>query len=184
MTVNEIIKELYCSNDLDDCIRKTVRHDHRQDFKQELFLLLYEKPHELLISLYNTSGLTYYVVKIVLNLVNQKRNVYHKKYNDQNITYDSDKLVHISKEDVCITERMQKEQHEAMLINEINNGLDETFGNPYYRLLVYMVKDHGSMREVSRQTGIPVSSISESIKKVRNHLNKIYNDPQTIEGVY
>lgn len=177
MTLNAIMEGLYKSCDLDSCIKKTVRQDHQQDFKHELFLLLYEKPHELILSLYNTSGLTYYVVRIVLNLVNQKRNIYHKTYNDYYITYDS--AIVEKREQGCegmtIVERLKDEEKEEKLINHINNNLDEPDKFPYYRELVKQVTIHGGMRAASRATGIDVSVISRSIKKVREKLDSIYN---------
>lgn len=182
MLVASIIENLYNSSDLNDCIRKMVRPHHRQDFKQELFLILYEKPHETIISLHKSNGLKYYVVRIILNLVNQKRNVYHKKYNDNSVVYDTEVLNHISYDQESFEERDLIEQKEMAMVEEVNN-LDKTFDTPYYRMLVNLVNEHGSQRAVSRLTGIPVSSICEAVKKVRNHLNSIYNgDP--IKGIY
>lgn len=173
MTVHAIIERLYKSKDLDDCIRKTVREDHRNDFKHELFLLLYDKPQQLLIDLYNSSGLTYYVVRVILNLATQKRNIYHRNYNDSNITYDSEKLTGPCDELPDFTERIQKEEKEIRLINEINFNLDDGGRFPYYRELVKLVDQYGGIRAASRATGIPKSSIAEAVKKVRNHLASI-----------
>lgn len=177
MNIDSIVGNLYKSPDLNSCIAKMVKPDHQQDFKQELFLLLYQKPHELLLSLYNSSGLTYYVVRIILNLVNQKRNVYHKTYNDFAVTYDSESMDRMISEDDNFTERIQDEEKELQLLSEIDS-MDEKLRTPqfretpYYRHLVYLISQHKSQRAVSRLTGIPVSSISESVKRVRKHLIK------------
>lgn len=184
MPVAEILTELYNSNDLDDCIRKMVKPHHQQDFKQELFLILHEKPSQLIIDLKKNKGLTYYVVRIILNLVNQKRNVYHKKYSDSTVIYDNDIVYQVQDESDPIEERKSKEERELVLVDHINNRLDDQFKTPYYRMLVHLVNQHGSQRAVSRLTGIPVSSISEAVKRVRNHLNSIYNEPKEIKGVY
>lgn len=88
-------------------------------------------------------------------------------------------------------ERIERKKHEEKLLEalpelgEISSLIDDFLGSPFYRKLYELIKVHGSMREVSRQTGIPIASISEAVKKARNHLkNKIYNDPQTIKGIY
>jgi hypothetical protein len=172
MTVNAIVENLYKSRELDDCIKKMVRQDHQSDFKHELILLLYEKPHELILSLYNTSGLTYYVVRIILNLVNQKRNVYHRTYNDSNITYDTSVLDKVSYEEITMVERMKDEERELRVVAEIKN-LDEntTERFPFYQSLVYAVERYGGIRAASRATGIPRSSICDAIKIVRKKLS-------------
>jgi hypothetical protein len=174
MTVNAIVETLYKSKELDDCIRKTVRQDHQSDFKHELILLLYEKPHELILSLYNTSGLTYYVVRIILNLVNQNRNRYHRIYNDSKITYDTSAIesMNVSYEGMTMVERMKDEERELRVVAEIKN-LDEntTERFPFYQSLVYAVERYGGIRAASRATGIPRSSICDAIKIVRKKLS-------------
>lgn len=182
MTVNAIIEQLYKSPDLDDCIKKMVRTDHQEDFKHEIILLLYEKPHELILNLYNTSGLTYYVVRIVLNLVNQKRNVYHRMYNDYNITYDTSQIERKENESTNLEERLNAEERELELIDKIKN-FDDPAKFPFYKALVEQVQLHGGMRAASRATGIDVSVISRRIKKIRDHLNQVYNG-EPIKGVY
>lgn len=173
MAASVILEQLYSSNDLDDCIRKMVKQHHRQDFKQELFLILYEKPSQLIIDLHKNKGLTYYVVRIILNLVNQKRNIYHKKYSDNTVIYDNDIVYQVPDESYPLEERQSREDRELVLVDHINNQLDDQFKTPYYRMLVHLVNEHGSQRAVSRLTGIPVSSICEAVKRVRNHLISI-----------
>ena len=186
MTHHAIIERLYNSPDLDDCIKKTVRPDHQKDFKHELILLLYEKPQELILNLYNTSGLTYYVVRIILNLVNQKRNVYHRTYNDSTVTYDTDKVTMVNRqvEPEDFSEREKRELKELALLNEIENNLDDKEKFPYYRELIEAINTHGGIRAASRITGIPKSSIHDTVKKIRQRLNKIYDDPEQIKGIY
>ena len=186
MTVNAIIEKLYKSNDLDNCIRKMVRPDHQADFKHELILLLYDKPQSLILSLYNTSGLTYYVVRIILNLVNQKRNVYHRTYNDYSVLYDTEIVSQVKREHepVDIEKRLKEEEKEQRLINHIKNGLDEKDKFPYYRELVEAVERYGGIRKASKATGVPRNTISRAIKRVREKLNSIYNDKETIKGIY
>jgi len=183
VTVAQIIEQLYRSKDLDECIRKTVRLDLQSDFKHELILILYDKSPELIQRLHEAKQLTFYVVRIILNLVNQSRNIYHKTYINPAITYDNDKLKDKYEIEENFEERLRKENREVALINEFNN-LDSTFNTFYYRRLIQEVAKTGGVRKASRATGIPRSSISDSIKKVREHLNKIYNDSENIEGIY
>ena len=183
MTVAQIIEQLYRSKDLDECIRKTVRLDLQSDFKHELILILYDKSPELIQRLHEAKQLTFYVVRIILNLVNQSRNIYHKTYINPAITYDNDKLKDKYEESENFEERLKKEEKELKILKAFDN-LDSVFNTFYYRRLIQEVAKTGGVRKASRATGIPRSSISDSIKKVREHLNKIYNDSENIEGIY
>lgn len=203
MMINEIIEHLYNSVEVDDCIRRMVRPDHQQDFKQELFLKIYEIPEERLIGLYERKELKFYVVRSLINLVKNSSSVYNKNYviperakvepmkidvsesNDEykiGLANGESRMIDIDDPDDLI-KRIEFEEKEIMLIDEINNKLDDEFGTHYYRNLVHLITEHGSMREVSRRTGIPIASISEAVKKVRNHLNRVYNG-KPIKGIY
>lgn len=201
MTVNHIIEQLYNSKEVDDCIRKMVRQDHQQDFKQELFLKIFEIPQQRIISLYESNGLKFYIVRSLINLVKNASSVYNKNYvrpeRDRVVLYEKSEEYTVDvycKNEALFTDhhdpdefeqRLESEERETMAVHEINNNFDDAFNTPYYRLLVHLIEKHGTMREVSRQTGIPIASISEAVKKTRNYLkNKIYNDAETIKGVY
>ena len=184
MTRHDIIESLYKSKDLDDCIRKMVRHDLRQDFKHEYILKMYEVPEEKLLALYNKNELRFYAVRCLINLVKLKYGVFNRVYNDFRIVPTDDFKDESEETD---EKREQREQKELDLIAEFYK-LHEVFPTdsefPYYQAIIEAVVEHGGMRAASRATGIPKSSISDSIKKVRDHLNSIYNDSKTIEGIY
>lgn len=208
MTRHDIIESLYKSQDLDDCIRKMVRQDLRADFKHEYILKMYEVPEEKLIALYDRKELRFYAVRCLINLVKLKYGVFNRLYNNTKITYDTDKFEingyvndfdesrlnrtlrsktkDIFEIDEELESRLNEEQKELELIAEINR-LHEVFPTdteyPYYQALIEAVVEHGGMRGASRATGIPKSSISDSIKKVRDHLNSIYNGEE-IKGIY
>lgn len=205
MTVNHIIEQLYNSKEVDDCIRKMVRQDHRQDFKQELFLKIYEIPAQRLLMLDERKELKFYVVRCLINLVKNNSSVYNKNYvkperdnvtmwsdhktrkednDDYSAAFKNEAMLLDLKNPDELAERIESEERECRAINEINNNFDDAFNTPYYRTLVHLISEHGSMREVSRQTGIPIASISEAVKKARNHLkNKIYNG-EPVKGIY
>lgn len=200
MTINFIIEQLYNSKEVDDCIKKMVRQDHRQDFKQELFLKIYEIPQERMFALYQSNGLKFYIVRSLINLVKNNSSVYNKNYirperdrveiycdNDEE-KKDTQFIDEYDPEDII--KRAASEDMEQWLVSEIDR-MDEELRTtdydemPYYKSLVYLIREQGGMRAASRLTGIPVASISEAVKKVRNYLNnKCYNDPQVIKGVY
>lgn len=172
---NRLIADLYQNQELNDCIHKFIPATHREDFKQELFLILLEKPHEEIIRISETGKLVYYVVRIILNLYRQERNVFHTKYLDKRIEYDTEKTNSFQPEVEYFTidKRQELEELEERFLQELD-GIDGKMGGidyPYYQSLVELIVKYGSMAEVSRQTGIPKCTISRSVKRVRNYLN-------------
>lgn len=172
----ELITEVYDLREVDECIAKIIRTDHQRDFKQEVFLILLETPCDKVSTISQTGGLRLYVFRIIWNLFRQKRNVYNSTYREQSVEYNTDKLDSEKyslppAEYDSIGERQRKEDKEMVMITRISQ-LDDVMGTFYHRELVALIAKYGSMREVSRQLGIPTSSISDSIKKVRKHLSQ------------
>jgi hypothetical protein len=174
VTTSEIISDLYISRELDDCISKMVRAGDRGDFKQELFLIVATIEEGIIKRLHDDNKLKFYVVKIIMNLANQERNTYHKKYRSTKVVYDTDKVMSLPHpaESSEMEMRQAREDKEMVLVHEVSN-LESKFKTHYYTRLCELIAEHGSMRAVSRLTGIPTMSISDAIKKVRNHLKTI-----------
>lgn len=147
---------------------------------------------------YKAKKILFYTVRVILNLVNHKRNIFHKKYIQHSLItkqfiekgeFDKGRSdsrlvefkVNLNKRiNICepcegIEVRRMIEDKEVKVLNELNN-LDKSFGTFYYRMLTELVKKSGSMREASRRTGIPVCTISRGIAVVRKHLKKRFND--------
>jgi len=169
------ISEIYNNQDIDNCIGKLVKKDLREDFKQELFLILLSVPCEKIVQM--NGELKYFVVRIILNLVRQKRNIFHKTYLDKQVEYDTDKLNYqvSSPADVdTISERVEREKREEEQINKIS-GIDAELGNmgyPYHEEMIRLLIKFGSNREIARKTGIPSTTVDRTINKIRNHLRK------------
>lgn len=166
-----ILTELYKSPEVDNCIWKMVGQTNREDFKQELFIIIADIDEKLLIRLHGEKKLKYYVVRVIINMVRWKRSIYQKKYVEPGRVIPIDG-VQVGSEEIDITAREQHEEREDRIIKEVNR-LDDVFKSPYYALLVNYLQNDWSMRELAEATGISVSAISRGIKKVREHLNKI-----------
>lgn len=175
MPIHDIIEDLYNSDELNSCIAKMVRLDLRQDFKQELFVILCEFDKQKLKEIFDGGKLKFYVVRIIINMVSQQRNVFHKKYLNPNLEY----LENVY-EDTQITdpdEMTQREENEAEEVEMLKriSEMDSHFNTFFYRALTELHKRHGSMSKAGRETGIPVSTISRGFKKIREHLNSLPN---------
>ena len=169
----QLITDIYNNPEIDECIAKLVDTGLRADFKQELFLTLCSVPCEKIISM--NGSLKYFTVRIILNLVRQKRNVFHKTYLDKTVEYNSDKFKYetSSPADVdTMAERCERENREESIINRIES-IDAELGNtsfPYHHAMVELLSKLGSVRAVSDETGIPLTTAQRTFKKIRQHL--------------
>ena len=169
MNIEQIISELYDSRQLNDCLGKFVPSKHRDDFKQELFVILLENKDSVLRA-YSDNKHLFYAVRIIINLVNQSRNVYQKEYLRREIVELDDNASIQCEESFPYEVRKFKEDREDALIDRLENSEDE-LGTPYYRMLAAALKKHGSAGKVSKATGIPKSSVQVGIRKIRKFLN-------------
>lgn len=173
---NNIVSQLYKNQELNDCIGKVIPTAYRDDFKQELFLILLEKNPTEIVRISESGKLLYYVVRIILNLSRQERNIFHTKYMDKRIDYDTEKVLYSTRNPAevdTMEERQQRENQEDNFLTELS-CIDEKLGNknyPYYQSIVELIAKYGSMREVSRQTGIPKTTVARAAQRVRNHFN-------------
>lgn len=171
MTTAGIIEELYLSPEVDRCIAKMVTKDLQGDFKQELFIIIGTMKADVLHTLYNTNRIKFYVTRIIINLAHQSRNTFLSTYKNNRVTYDTDAINRANPPSDYdqMEERIAAEDKELRQVAAVEN-MDEQFNTPYFRLLSHAVCDMGSMRKVSRETGVSVSAISRGIDKVRKHI--------------
>lgn len=166
MNFEAVISLLYKDAEVNDCINKLVPKHHLEDFKQELFIRLIEYKDSVLAA-YQAGRHKFYTLRVILSLVRRERDIYHKKYKLRETVDLPDMSEYCEPSDFEI--RKIKEEDEIKLIDRVKN-LEELTGTCYYRLLVAALEKHGSYREVSRQTGIPITSISNAMKKIRQIL--------------
>ena len=151
--------------ELDDCIRKRVGKKYFDDFKQELFFRLIEYPDGI-ISAYQDGRHKYYTVRVIISLANRQNDIFHKKYLNQateDLTGNEGDYCEPSGE---MEIRRLAEAEEERLLRNIEN-IEEKTGTCYYRLMIEALKEHKSYREVSRKVGIPVMSVSNAMRKIR-----------------
>jgi hypothetical protein len=60
---------------------------NKEDWKQEMWLIILELPEDKLIRLYENKELDWYILSIARNQVVNDRSTFNRKYNDKRITY-------------------------------------------------------------------------------------------------
>jgi len=171
----ESISAIYSSNEIDDCIRKLIIPNNREDFKHEVFLILLQIPCDEIVRMNGT--FKFYVVRIILNLARQRNNIYHRLYIDKTVEYNSDKLAYETSSPAdfdSMQERVSREEQELMDVQRLKT-IDQEMGKkdfPVYWATLKALVECGSFRKLEQQTGIPAGTAHRTIQKIRDQLKK------------
>ncbi len=185
MTKDQILSDLFVSADFNACIGKMKPEHLRDDLKSEVMLILCESAEEKIVGLHQAGGLTYYTVRIILNLIQSNTSPFYKKFRamvdarDPKATqmdnpknpYDNshlELLLHKEAESDqeyagmvfgIIEERERKEKLEDLALDQINSlyWYDQEIVKLYMKL--------GSYRAIEAETGIPWESCYKTVKR-------------------
>ena len=86
---SNIIEELYNSKNFNECINKMDPDYLRGDLKAEVILVVCEMSDERLYQMYESKSLTFFVVRIILNMIKSKTSGFYRKYRLTKIEIDS-----------------------------------------------------------------------------------------------
>ena len=158
---NEILIEFWELNEVNNAISKMKPIELQEDLKSEVFLILCELPEEKLVALYDRKELKFYMVRIMLNLVQNKNNQFYKKYRN-------------------FTELNSYE--EATQVNEepdLNKIVNKYFEGLYWYqkeiLRLYTYEFNKNAKKLSLSTGIPYMSIIRTLNKTKQELKSKIN---------
>jgi hypothetical protein len=160
---NEILVEFWELTEVNNAISKMKPAELQQDLKSEVFLILCELPEEKLIALYDRKELKFYMVRIMLNLVQNKNNQFYKKY--RNFTELN------TKEDAIL------EENAPDLTKIVNKYFENLYWYQKEILRLYTYEFNKNAKKLSLSTGIPYMSIIRTLNKTKQELkNKINGD--------
>jgi len=153
---NNILIELWDSAEVNAAISKMHPKELQEDLKSEVFLILAELDEKKLIDLYEKKQIKFYMVRIMLNLVQSTDKKFYGKYRNF-VEY-----VEVEKEDV-------KE-------DDISDNITKAFESLYWYqreiLRLYTYQFDKNAKELSRQTGIPYMSIIRTLNQIKKELKK------------
>lgn len=184
-TRHQIIGELFRSKEFNDCIGKMQPEHLREDLKAEVMVALCELDEARLIEIYKTGGLTYYTVRIILNMIQSNTSPFYKKYRQvfnqfmdgtnavEEIDHEleGERVVEIKnyisslfgEEDFEL--RQSKEQFEhsiAKWVDEQTQCQDNEYWYCMKMLQLYI--ELGSYRKIEEETGIAWQSARDSVQ--------------------
>ena len=154
MDRNAIISELWSSGDLNEALKKMKPVEIQEDLKSELFLIICEIDESKLIDLYDKKQLKFYIVRIMLNLVQSSKNKFFKNYRNFEEYNETEK---------------PDEQDEPI---EVMDYIESLYWYQKEILKLYTFDFNKNAKELSRQTGIPYMSLIRTLNQTKKELKK------------
>lgn len=154
MDRNAIISELWSSDDLNEALKKMKPVEIQEDLKSELFLIICEIDESKLIDLYDKKQLKFYIVRIMLNLVQSSKNKFFKNYRNFEEYNETEK---------------PDEQDEPI---EVMDYIESLYWYQKEILKLYTFDFNKNAKELSRQTGIPYMSLIRTLNQTKKELKK------------
>ncbi len=154
MDRNGIISELWSSSDLNEALKKMKPVEIQEDLKSELFLIICEIEESKLIDLYDKKQLKFYIVRIMLNLVQSSKNKFFKNYRNFEEYNETEK---------------PDETEQPIEVMEFIEGL---YWYQKEILKLYTFDFNKNAKELSRQTGIPYMSLIRTLNQTKKELKK------------
>lgn len=153
---NEILIEYWNNEEVNNAFSKMQPIELQEDLKAEVFLILCEMSEEKLIDLYNKKQLRFYLVRIMLNLIQSTDKKFYLRFRNfqELISYEK-------KDEVYIDEHIN-----------INKFIDELHWYKQEILRLYTFEFNKNAKELSRYTNIPYMSIIRTLNQVKTELKK------------
>lgn len=153
---NEILIEFWKSEEVNNAFSKMHPIELQEDLKAEVFLILCEMPEAKLIDLYDKKQLRFYLVRIMLNLIQSTDKKFYQKY--RNFT----ELVGYEKKD---------EEYNEDIIN-VNEHIENLYWYKQEIFRLYTFEFNKNARELSKNTGIHYMSIIRTLNQIKQELRK------------
>ena len=148
---NEILIEFWKSEEVNNAFSKMHPIELQDDLKAEVFLILCEMPEAKLIDLYDKKQLRFYLVRIMLNLIQSTDKKFYQKY--RNFT----ELVGYEKKD---------EEYNEDIIN-VNEHIENLYWYKQEIFRLYTFEFNKNARELSKNTGIHYMSIIRTLNQIK-----------------
>lgn len=142
----------------------------REDLKSEVALILCELDEARLLDIYKTGGLTYYAVRIILNLIQSNTSPFYKKFRqvfsqvseatheeDEKVNSEVKNYVSLLTHDEDFDIRLSREQLEQTIMGYV----EELYW--YDKEILKLYLELGSYREIEKQTGIKWTSCYDTV---------------------
>jgi DNA-directed RNA polymerase specialized sigma24 family protein len=168
MTRDDIIKELVNDKEYRRICNKIAGNTGLgDDLYSELMLSLIEFKHLEKVYRESEGKFFFYVIRCALNMFRNKRSKFNKTYRANYAELDDNKEMMMEQEI-----KIDIEAVSAKVYAEIES-IKQSYGNnfPYQVGLLQLYLKYGTLRKLSRETGIPLSSCYNTLKEIRQKIS-------------
>jgi hypothetical protein len=170
MTKNDIIEQLFYSKDFNDCIKKMEPEYLREDLKAEVMLVLCEQDENFLQGLYERRQITFWVVRVVINMIKSDTSGFYRKYRQPLTTY-MDKITDVIQgQSAGVLKPLLEIEWEHLAVDEKHARLKDFMCSLswYERGLIELYMEMGNYRAIQKVTGIPHQSVWKTVTTAFN----------------
>lgn len=162
MKARDILTEIYISDDIKNVVTKLKPQHLAEDILQHCFLELYSKQEQFIIDLYNRGKLKAFIVKMLYNTSVYNNTPFCKEWS----------LITPGNNREVSTERFKDfaDHKQEDNLDELVAVVDGLYW--YKKEILKLYAELGTYKEVSEATGVPVTSICNTIKDVRYEVKK------------
>jgi DNA-directed RNA polymerase specialized sigma24 family protein len=158
----DILCDIYVSKEIKEVVNR-LRPEHlREDILQHCFTELFSKQETFILDLYHRGKLKAFIVKMLYNTSVFNDTPFCKEWNL--ISPSIGREIHVDRfKDV-------PEDDSTDMVDEVVGVVNDLYW--YKRDILKLYAELGTYKEVSEATGIPVTSIHNTIKDARNEVTK------------
>lgn len=179
MRKNEILSDLFQSEEFDKMLLKVMRKDsiYFDDFKQDLFLILCSQNDEEIEEMHENCTLDFFVFRIILNQVRSETSPFYRTYKknlDKRHKYDL-------KENDLVTELALDDSFNVLAYcreRRLLTWYEEEILSQYYGLGRFKDRSKISFRDLANDLGIHYVSlrntVADAVDKIREDLKTNY----------
>ena len=173
----QIIEELASNKQLKQLAKRIARGDELgADVYQELFVALCEMKSDKLIKAYNENYIIYLCITIMNRMVHSPRHHVNKKLICAELPMLGEWQLDIIEDDEDIEIRAEIEQDELDKNNSVKRYINQRLTQKnFYDVTIFTKWYNGqSYRDIAEETGIPLMSVHESVKRSKIKIGQIY----------
>lgn len=177
MTARKLLTDLYNSTEITEVIGRLKPERLREDIKQYVFLTLFEKEDSFILGLQQRQKLKHYVVMMMYNTSKWRdRSVFKKQFglletavpDFEGLGLEEDKGFGKMAVKAALKTIGDNTEAENETVGEVLSALDKLY---WYKAEVFkLYVKYGTYQRVSDKTGIPLSSIFQTVKAAKAEL--------------
>ena len=171
MKAADIVASWYNNKEVNDCLANRFPADLVDDVRQDLFEILLTTDEERIMHLHNTGKMRFYIVRIIINLSRQERNVVFKNYRPPHSEYECEDLPDDFNDPVVI-------KHERKRLLEFEKERWQAIAKlHWYEWEVFKLWiELGSLQKVADYTNINHNSLKKTVALARRKVREFMEE--------